>query len=146
MKCQKCGRNEVNFHYTTNVNGHVTQTHMCSECANESGYNIEQMFGDMFTGMFPMQKRMASLMPMAIPVLQIDAGFPFTAQPRIKTQNPGSEAKQCTCGCGTVAQNIEVDEKLKQRRELNAQMRIAAENEDFEKAAELRDKIKELDN
>ena len=34
---------------------------------------------------------------------------------------------------------------MNERRELNMQMRIAVEKEDFEKAAELRDKIKALE-
>ncbi|MCL2627344.1 MAG: UvrB/UvrC motif-containing protein [Oscillospiraceae bacterium] len=136
MKCQKCGRNEVNFHYTSDVNGQVTQMHLCSDCAEQSGYNIDQMFGDMFTGMFPMRKQ-SSFLPFAIPVLQIGSGF----APARQTEHT------CKCGCSpNVSQTeVEVDEKLKQRRELNQQMRIAAENEDFEKAAELRDKIKELE-
>jgi len=134
MKCQKCGRNEVNFHYSSNENGHVTQMHLCSQCATDSGYNIEQMFGDMFTGMFPMRSLMA------IPMIQIGHGF-----------TPGLQTRKtvpCKCGCETHAadvKNIEVDEKLKERRELNMQMRIAAQNEEFEKAAEIRDKLKALD-
>ena len=133
MKCQKCGRNEVNFHYSSAVNGHVTQMHLCSQCASQSGYNVGQMFGNMFTlsDVFPLQSLMA------IPVLQLETRHPFTEQ-------------QCTCnGCGTLTpdvKNIEVDEKLLQKRELNKQMRIAAENEEFEKAAEIRDKLKKLES
>jgi len=91
------------------------------------------MFGNMFTlsDVFPLQSLMA------IPVLQLETRHPFTEQ-------------QCTCnGCGTLTpdvKNIEVDEKLLQKRELNKQMRIAAENEEFEKAAEIRDKLKKLES
>ena len=45
MKCQKCGKNEVNFHYTSNVNGAVTEAHLCADCARESGYMQNSMFG-----------------------------------------------------------------------------------------------------
>jgi len=38
-----------------------------------------------------------------------------------------------------------VDDDMRQRRELYMQMRTAADNEDFEKAAEIRDKIKEME-
>ena len=48
MKCQECGKNEVNFHFLSNVNGCVTETHLCSDCAAKSGYDLSQLidFGD----------------------------------------------------------------------------------------------------
>ena len=149
MKCQKCGRDEVNFHYSSDINGHVTQTHLCSQCATESGYNIDQLFGDMFTGMIPVRsinRAMSSyipaafFMPGAIPVMKIGSGFPL---------DTGVQPKNtCQCGCETATpkiNNIEVDEKLKQKRELQIQMRTAVQKEDFGKAAELRDMIKKLE-
>jgi len=114
------------------------------------------MFGDMLPvlAMFPMQKRMESLMT---PSLQMTDMFPmFGLETRIPTgsrAHAGSSGiqpatKPCSCGCKAVTHDvskIEVDEKLNQKRELNKQMRIASQNEEFEKAAEFRDKIKELD-
>ena len=147
MKCQKCGRNEVSFHYTTNVNGCVTETHLCSQCAAESGYDIGQMFdmGNFFDGMFPMHGEIGGFMPMAIPVMRTNAMLPFTMQRRTGMIEQGNP---CDCGCGkgaTRENNVEVDEVMSKRRELNIQMRAAVEKEEFEKAAELRDKIKELE-
>ena len=37
-KCDNCGREEVNFHDTSNINGKVTEKHLCSECAAKLGY------------------------------------------------------------------------------------------------------------
>ena len=147
MKCQKCGKNEVNFHYSSNVNGCVTETHLCSGCAAESGYDIGHMFdlGNVFDSMFPI-RGFGGFMPMAIPVMQTNAMLPFTTGPRmgmIGQQDP------CGCGCGQTVpkeKDVEVDEAMTKRRELNMQMRAAVEKEDFEKAAELRDKIKELES
>ena len=147
MKCQKCGKNEVNFHYSSNVNGCVTQTQLCSECAAESGYDIGRMFdfGNIFDGLFPIRGLSDGFVPMAIPMMRTSTVFPFTMQPLIgMIDNTGT----CGCGCGETTpkeKNIEVDEKMTKRRELNMQMRTAVENEEFEKAAELRDKIKELE-
>ncbi|MDR2599519.1 MAG: UvrB/UvrC motif-containing protein [Oscillospiraceae bacterium] len=39
---------------------------------------------------------------------------------------------------------VEVDESANIRRELNKQMRIAIDNEEFERAAEIRDELKAL--
>jgi len=145
MKCQKCGINEVNFHYSTNVNGCITETHLCSKCAAESGFDMGQMFdfGSIFEGMLPMRGSLGGFMPMAIPVMQTNALFPFTMQRR-----PGMIEQENSCCCGQKAAKetgVEVDEEMSERRELNMQMRAAIENEEFEKAAELRDKIKALE-
>jgi protein arginine kinase activator len=153
MKCQKCGKNSVNFHYSSNVNGLVTETHLCSACAAEEGYNLgsfaglEQIFnrgrmfgpdtvfnnGQLADVMLPMQGRFDGFIPVVVSL-------------------PGSVGtkKESSCGCGctgttTTGQGVEVDENMSKRRVLNMQMRAAVEVEDFEKAAELRDKIKELE-
>jgi len=176
MKCQKCGKNEVNFHYSSNVNGCVTETHLCSGCAAEIGYDLEKImdsghvfdlsqnlglgsiFGGMFPGgmpaggMLPLRSGNGGFMPMAIPMMQTNTVFPFTIQPHSCTPQNAHTAHgredTCGCGCGGSAsgkKNVEVNEKMSRRRELNMQMRAAIEKEDFEKAAELRDKIRELE-
>jgi len=153
MKCQKCGTNEVNFHYSTNVNGCVAETHLCSKCAVESGYDLNKIFdreqtldlGTLFNRLFPARGGIEGFMPMAIPVFKSSAFFPITVQPQHDL--PGQN-EACNCGCETGEKrqtNIEIDEDMKIRRELNAQMRAAVEKEEFEKAAELRDKIKALE-
>jgi len=154
MKCQKCGKNEVNFHYSSNVNGCVTETHLCSDCAAESGYDIGKILelrqlndlGTLFETVFPMQNTISGFMPMAIPMVQTGTNLPFTMQPRVGMIDRGNS---CGCGCETQSlkdTKVEVDEVMSRRRELNMQMRSAVEKEEFEKAAELRDKIKELEN
>ena len=145
MKCQKCGKNEVNFHYTTNINGSVADTHLCSQCAIESGYDMEKMLdlGNFFEAFMPVHNRINGFMPMMIPMIQAGTLFPFAVQPRTGLIEQGTV---CDCGCGAAKEmSVEVDEDMKMRRELNAQMRDAVEKEEFEKAAELRDKIKELE-
>jgi len=141
MKCQKCGTNEVNFHYSSNVNGCVAETHLCSKCAMESGYDLVNLFNELF----PERGGVRGFMPMAIPVFKSNAFFPVTMRTQ---QNLQGQNEACNCGCetGKARQiNVEVDEDMQIRRELNAQMRAAVEKEEFEKAAELRDKIKALE-
>ena len=38
MKCENCGKNEVTFVYQSNINGQITEKHLCSECAEKLGY------------------------------------------------------------------------------------------------------------
>ena len=60
MKCEHCGKNEVTFVYQSNINGKVTEKHLCGECARELGYSqriaapnqnmMQHFFGDSFFG------------------------------------------------------------------------------------------------
>ena len=38
MKCENCGKNEVTFVYQSNVNGQVEEKHLCAQCAEKLGY------------------------------------------------------------------------------------------------------------
>ena len=150
MKCQNCGKKEVSFHYSSNVNGAVTETRLCSECAAQSGYDSMFDFGSMFGDMFPTRSQLSrfgginGFMPMAISVMSADTIMPFRIRPRMSTDVQNQSDRQ-SCGCCTeTKENVEVDEKMSKLRELNAQMRVAVEKEDFENAAKIRDMIKEL--
>ena len=39
MKCQHCGMNDATFYYRSNVNGRVTEQHLCADCAAKLGYS-----------------------------------------------------------------------------------------------------------
>ena len=156
MKCQKCGNNEVNFSYSSNINGNVTETNLCSKCATESGYDFEKIFNnehdfamdEMFDRMFTMPRRTNGLMSMAIPMIPASTVFPFIVRPTngmIEQKNSNSCGCESSCGNhATQDRDVQVDENMKMRRELNAQMRVAVASENFEEAAVLRDKIKAI--
>ena len=143
MKCQNCGRDGVNFHYTSNINGCMTETHLCSECAAKLGYDYRESFGmgSIFDGFVPALREF-------LPIMEFNAAYPFGAPPQlgilVQNNNCGG-----SCSCGTQATTVteqvtEVDDEMQRRREINVireKMRAAAENEDFEKAAELRDML-----
>ena len=169
MKCQKCGRNEVNFHYTSNINGAVTEMHLCSDCAAESGHDIGRMLEPMgmLGGLFPIFGRQGGFFGM--PAMRIREAYPFMMayRPMIPEQasacEPGGacgyepvgaatcEPGGAACGCEKPAPDVEatvVDGEMAKRRQINEireQMNAAAKNEDFEAAARLRDKIKQME-
>ena len=155
MKCQICGKNEVSFHYSTNVNGCVTDTHLCSECAERQGYNIGQLFDtrNIFGGFFPIFGEQPVLPAVALPVFNFNSPMTFRMKPMIAEEASCSESGGCECerGLGFDSTNAgvlcaEVDDEMKERRELRMQMQLAARNEDFETAAKLRDRIKEIES
>ena len=147
MKCQNCGKSEVNFHYSSNINGCVTETFLCSECAAKSGYDFGSMFGsEMLNDVFSQFGPRSMFLP--IPMFGLDMISPFFMPPRI-----GIQPNTCDCegSCEVpVRENhaAEVDDDMQKQREINLirnQMRLAAEKEDYEKAAELRDQIKQME-
>ena len=147
MKCQNCGKNEINFHYSSNVNGCVTETHLCSECAAKQGYDFGSIFSSNFFGndLFTMNLRDQLL---TIPMFRFGTASPF-----LRALQAGLPSEECSCegSCEAPVQKnpeAEVDGDMQKRREINVikeQMRLAAEKEDFEKAAELRDQIRKLE-
>ena len=50
MKCDRCGKNEATFHYKTNINGRVTEAHLCPDCAQAMGYagSVERRMSSWF--------------------------------------------------------------------------------------------------
>ncbi|MCL2227511.1 MAG: UvrB/UvrC motif-containing protein [Oscillospiraceae bacterium] len=141
MKCQKCGKGEVNFHYTSNINGCVTEAHLCSECAADSGYDFGRMLD--FERFFPTARGRNRMMSTLLPELSFGMPLRASVRPRLAVQPQG---ETCNCCNGVAeAQGTEVDEEMAKRRELYKEMRIAAENDEFEKAAGIRDQIKAME-
>lgn len=145
MKCTNCGKNIANYHYRSNVNGKITEQHLCQECAEKlqskedffSGF--ESAFNDFFSG-FDSFFGKPSLF----------GGFdsfvmPTMVMPRIQLVVQGTGAAPKT----EERTEEKADPELSKRRQLNAlreQMRSAAEAEDYEKAAQLRDQLRELES
>jgi len=160
MKCQNCGKSEVNFHCSTNINGYITETHLCAECAEKEGYDFGRMFDENLAGsrnsfgsFFPIFGGQPGYSPLAIPVFGFGTPMTLRLQPQNEA-NPLAGSQECqdegSCSCGKNGVNdtcneVDIDIDMKTRRELRIQMHKAAQNEDYEKAAEIRDILKELE-
>ena len=152
MKCDNCGKEEVNFHYTSNVNGSISERHLCAECAGKLGLDEKLNFADKAEPEASFEEIFADLFG-AKPTRRMFGGvgmmFPTFVIPAMGLFVPGAGA------VGDMAQHekeveikTEIDEDMRRRREINVmreQMRQAAEAEDFEKAAALRDTIKKME-
>lgn len=164
MKCQHCNQNEATAYIKKNVNGKVTEMHLCSECASELGvmdeFSVEGFFKDSFLG---------SLLGAGIPSVNALSGVD-------RCEYCGSLfndiVKNGRVGCAHcyskfedklepsivkihgktnhVGKNIsytEVDEEKPKKDELSGlkdALKAAIKEQRFEDAAVLRDKIKEL--
>ena len=142
MKCTNCGMNNATCHYRYNINGKVTEAHLCPDCAakmegkidgfdfNEAFDSFDRIFDDMWSGFFT--RPLFGSFGFGVPAL-------MTAPAREKKET--AEAK-------TEEKKTEgLDPELSKRREINAlreELNTAVKEENFEKAIELRDKLREL--
>jgi len=149
MKCNKCGNNNATFHYKANINGQTTEVHLCPECAEMAGFTADKLFGagmfgsGMFDSMFSDFNR-AFFAPVSRGFFTDFDRFmiPVMTLPRLEmvVQNDDKIEKEKVPAAP--------DAEMSRRRELNAlreQLSCAVKAEEFEKAAELRDKIREFE-
>lgn len=157
MKCENCGKNEVTFVYQSNINGKVTEKHLCSRCAEEAGYvqaltarsrhlhdRMSRGFfgGSLFEDWFaPMLSLPGSMEWMKedpfedifaeMPVLGMGKGSSVPAE---KKEEPlVDEAEQTAFS------------RMRQINALKREQKSAIRQENFERAAELRDEIRRLE-
>ena len=152
MKCEKCEK-EATFHYQSVINGEKTEYHLCADCAKEQGldnifsFNTEPMFESLMSAPF------GSVLSefFRTPFGGMFGGrmlSPTLTMPRFALKEQESEAS--TEAVQEKTDNIPEDagEAIRSRRELIAlkhQLRNAVRAEDYEKAIELRDKIKDME-
>ena len=154
MKCEICGNNEVTFVYRSNINGKVTEKHLCSRCAAEQGYTrglaesherlMRSFWGDDFFGRSILDGCMLPRLGFHALGEELFDDF-FREMPALT-----AEAPQAPVAAGK--KELLVDEQEQGRfarmRRLNAlrlEMKKAVRREDFEQAAKLRDEIRALE-
>ncbi len=166
MKCQKCGANNANTHVKTIINGEFKEYDLCSECAQKMGYT--NMFGDMenefsnFLGSF-----FGNVLPARTQATRCEF-CGSTYSDIAKSGHVG--CAHCyevfgdellpsirrihgnTTHCGknsrlgkAKSEQIEVETKEDKIKKLKSELDKAVKEQNFELAAELRDKIKELE-
>lgn len=159
MLCDSCGKNEANLHYTKIINGKVEEKHLCEDCAGE---NQDLSFANLFS----MDKLFTGL----IESFQEDTEF----YPEIKCECCGLTyndfKKEGKFGCsqcyevfkdklnplikglhghnthrGKIPSSAHSKTFLKREEDdLRIQLEDAVKEEEFEKAAIIRDRLKDL--
>jgi protein arginine kinase activator len=150
MKCEKCNEKEANFFYTVTINGETTQYRLCADCARELGLDgalsfspMASVFGGLFREPASIFDSLMSPSGFMLPVMTVTSPF-FEGSPLSAAPPAAPPAEKS-------AENIPADAgaEIKAKRELTAlksQLESAVKAEDFEKAVELRDKIKSAEN
>lgn len=155
MKCENCGKNEVTFVYQSNINGKVTEKHLCSECAEKLGYTQKitahsqrmmqnffgnSIFGNSFFDDFfsPVPSLMGRMLE--DPFDDFFADMPALGAAPAKQEEQKKEDDL-----------VDREEQgrfayLRQMNALKMEMKKSVHQENFERAAELRDEIHKLES
>lgn len=150
MKCENCGKNEVTFVYQSNVNGHVTEKHLCAECAEKLGYtqklaaHSQRMMRGLFGGGLFEDFPYPSLLGRWERLLEDPFDDFFADMPALGA--PAEQDRPQEAQDGLLEQ--EEQEAISRTRQLNAlrlELQRAVRDEDFERAAQLRDQIRGME-
>lgn len=145
MKCDKCGNNEAVFFYSSDINGEKSQACLCADCAREAGLTDADMgfgsFDRMFDGFFgdffaPERALLRSFGSFGAPMRGIMAPLAVMPAPCAPREETESRVP------------ADAGEDIRRRREklaLREQLNAAVQAEDYEKAIELRDKLKAME-
>jgi protein arginine kinase activator len=159
MKCEHCGKNEVAFVYQSNINGKVTEKHLCGECAEQLGYMkhvaahrqrmMQNFWDDRWFGSGLLEDFFSSgtgLMGRMNRMLESPFDDFFADMPALnflgtaKEEQPQPKQEELV--------SSEEQAVFSNERKLNAlrvEMKQAVEQEKFERAAELRDQIRAME-
>jgi protein arginine kinase activator len=167
MLCQSCNQKEASVHITKIINGVKTEMHLCDECAEQQDVNLNTQFGfgmpmsfqDILEGFF---EAMGGMSPHVVekehcPVCNMTFDdfrrtgrfgcsncyktFNRDAVPIVKRIHGNikhtGKVPGRTGGVIKIKRNIE---------NLKEQLKTAINNEEYEKAAALRDEIRNLES
>ena len=146
MKCENCGKNEANFVYRSSINGRTEEHHLCQACAEKLGYTqrfFEQRpsIMDSFFGNNGFFGSMPSLMGR-----MLDSPFDdfFDDMPAIGSV-PVQEIREEKKDDLMSGEEQSRFSYLRQMNALKQAQKKAIHEEDFERAAQLRDEIHKLE-
>jgi protein arginine kinase activator len=171
MKCQKCQKNNADTHIKRVVNGQFEEYHLCSECAREMGYtsmfdefshsfsdDFNSLFGSFFENALPARTQATRCETCGSSYNDITrTGMMGCAdcykvfEDRILPTIRRIHGNTTHCGKNSAAykkEKTETKAEIKEVSELDKlknELDKAIKNQEFEKAAELRDKIKEME-
>lgn len=143
MKCERCGQKEATFYYKSNVNGKVTEVHLCPDCAAELGYTdkLYQSFRPMRRSFFDPFSLLEDFGMLSSRMTE----FPAPLEEAVRTAAAADGGAEPTAHTGLVDQaEAERLQKERQRNSLQNRMKAAIDSENFEEAARLRDELKKL--
>lgn len=161
MLCEICGKKEASVEFTEIIDDEVTQLHLCESCAKEKGIEMEQHFSiaDLLAGLTDLG---AEFEPKKVSIKCPKCGMSYDDFRKIGRLGCGECYKAfkrsllpllrrihgSTRHVGKATVKLEKAagaEKASELQELQQKLQHAIELEEYEEAAKIRDKIRELE-
>lgn len=164
MQCQECEQRQATLHFTKIINGEKTEYHICEVCASEkgelipgtaNGFSIHNLISGLLD-YSPTQQKGEQIMPLRCEQCGLTYAqfgklgrfgcsscqkyFGSRLEPLLRRVHGNTEH------VGKIPRRM--GGKIKKKREieeLKRQLQIHIEREEFEEAAEIRDKIRAID-
>lgn len=159
MMCDKCGKNPATTHVKTVVNGVVKETNLCPHCAAKEGYGsfgkmslanmLASMFGDSTQNVNITKERCKCCKSSFADIAQSGRVGCSECYETFKKELMPSlnrlHGKVQHVGKG-ITKSLSLQDQTKDRlKKLKEELKTAVDSEEYEKAAQLRDEIKELE-
>jgi protein arginine kinase activator len=156
--CDVCKERPATVHYTEIVNNKLRKLNLCEQCAREKGLGVTAHFGvaEILKGLTESQQQEASEPERTCDFCGLTftrfrktgrLGCPHCYETfRDELEPIPSDVHKKTEHVGkSPSATAMIDTTTKQLSELNRELMQAVENEEYERAAQLRDQIKQLE-
>lgn len=162
MQCDICGKKKATVHLTEIVDEQMSEMHLCEDCAREKNVQMEQQFGlaDLLAGLADFGKQVKDVEKVKIKCSNCALSYEdFRKFGRLGCsecyvsyrEHLGNLLKKIhgsNCHLGKTPVKVQTQPpktKSENLEELKRELQQAVQGENFEKAAQLRDKIHELE-
>lgn len=173
MLCDICGKKQATVHLTEIIDDQMTELHLCDECAREKGTQMEKHFdlSDLLAGLADMGSPGAAASQIEEKIKCPNCGMSYqdfknigqlgcsdcyksfkkNLMPLLKRIHGSTQyfgkmpAVSGASGIKAQSARAKVVSAAQQFQELKSKLQRAIQQEEFEEAARLRDKIKELE-
>ena len=161
MQCDICGKKKATVHLTEIIDGQMSEMHLCEGCAREKSVQMEQQFGlaDLLAGLSDFGKQLKDTPTVDIKCPNCGTTYDdFRKFGRLGCSQCYEAFKlhlttllrkihgaNHHLGKAPVGLSTEIRQTVENLHDLKTQLMKAIQDEDFEKAAQLRDKIKKIE-
>ncbi len=166
MLCDICHKIEATVHLTEIVDGQITELHLCEHCAKQKSMQMEQQFGlsDLLAGLVDFGKGVEEKEDLKqkcpnckltyrefkkigrLGCSQCYTTFKRYLEPLLKSIHGANQhLGKMPLGCGLKVKSLSQVKEKNSLEDLKNKLQAAISKEEFEKAAVIRDQIKDLE-
>lgn len=161
MQCDLCGKKKATVHLTEIVDEQMSELHLCEDCAREKSVQMEQQFGlaDLLAGLTDFGKNVKDIEKITIKCPNCGTTYDdfrkfgrlgcsdcYDAfKSHLSTLLKKIHGSNHHLGKSPIRIPAAQKAKIESLQDLKSQLMKAIQMEDFEKAANLRDKIRDVE-